>query len=120
MSYTLEDARAAVAKGVKLLDEKQPGWRRHVRPECLQMKDVCHCVLGQTCGSYNEGQKKLFPGSPIFKRFSLAEEHGFDIPDAGDVALSEDDLKLDRVGQLYNTWYALLDQAWREELTKER
>lgn len=120
MPYTIEDARAAVARGVQLLDEKKPGWRKEIKPECLVMNAVQHCVLGQSYGTYDTGRRALFPGKAIWERSIMAEECGFDVPDKEEIELSEEELELDEAGDIYRHWYSILDQAWREELTKER
>ena len=37
----------AVARGIKWLDVKIPGWRDKINPESLNLRYPCDCVLGQ-------------------------------------------------------------------------
>lgn len=105
MPYTLEDARAAVAKGVKMLDEKKPGWRDVLAPQMdnFNIASPCRCVLGLVYGSFGRGLGEILWDSErsSASRMEFAEEHGW-------VSFRGDNC------------YSLLDQAWREELTKER
>lgn len=105
MPYTLEDARAAVANGVKLLDEKKPGWRDVLAPQMDQFNiaSPCRCVLGLVYGSFGRGLGELLRDRDYSdsSRMRFAEDRGW-VSFRGD-----------------NT-YTLLDQAWREELTRER
>lgn len=45
----------AVDRGVELLDERLPGWRKAVDPEALDLSLTCGCVLGQVFGDYERG-----------------------------------------------------------------
>ena len=36
-----------IARGVKLLDQKMPGWRGRINRAELVMRDPCQCVVGQ-------------------------------------------------------------------------
>lgn len=48
-----------VRRGMRLLDERAPGWRERVRPEQLRIETVHHCVLGQVYGNYRVGANTL-------------------------------------------------------------
>ena len=48
-----------VAAGIKLLDEKKPGWRSLVDVESLRLENCDVCVLGQVFGHYDTGKAKL-------------------------------------------------------------
>ena len=115
MPYTIEDARAAVAKGAALLDEKKPGWREEMNWSDFDITQPCDCVLGQCFappkgrgwGSYNRGLDFLCPPpggeshlEKIHRRVPFSVEYGFDVP--------RDD---DRPGGNY----VILQRAWLEQ-----
>ena len=50
MSRAKQIARSRVANGVKLLDERVPGWWRVINLDRLQMEDCTQCMLGQLFG----------------------------------------------------------------------
>lgn len=41
-----------VANGVKLLDEKRPGWYKKIDLAKLNINDCVHCIVGQLIGNY--------------------------------------------------------------------
>jgi hypothetical protein len=43
-----------VQRGVALLDERLPGWRRNVSRD-VNLASDCDCVLGELFGSYSKG-----------------------------------------------------------------
>ena len=50
---------AEIARGVKLLDAKVPGWREKIDRDQLSMGDGCNCILGQIYGHFDEGIDEL-------------------------------------------------------------
>jgi hypothetical protein len=48
-----------VRRGMKLLDEAQPGWEKKIKLVDLSLEDAEHCVLGQLYGTYDEGLERL-------------------------------------------------------------
>jgi hypothetical protein len=59
---TQQDARARVARGAALLDEKRPGWERRIDLGTLTLHDPCGCIVGQLCGTgiwFGEGLEML-------------------------------------------------------------
>lgn len=44
-----------IAKGIALLDAKDPGWVNLISVDALTMSDVHNCVLGQLYGDYYDG-----------------------------------------------------------------
>lgn len=70
-----------VARGVALLDEREPGWADRIDLERLDVEDPCGCVLGQTWDGPTLG------GDPFIKHvdallsdrtYSTAAAYGFD------------------------------------------
>ena len=51
--------RDKIKLGVCILDRKFPDWHWRVNLRELGMQYECNCVLGQLCGSYEEGKNKL-------------------------------------------------------------
>lgn len=66
--------KAEVEKGIKLLDEKVPGWRERIDPDSLDMSDCFQCILGQLFGSFSDGSKKLG-----FVWLGNTEDFGFEV-----------------------------------------
>ena len=50
---------ANVARGSALMDEKRPGWHNRIDLKKLDVSSGSYCVLGQDCGSYTRGLRKL-------------------------------------------------------------
>lgn len=115
MPYTIEDARAAVAKGAALLDEKKPGWREEMDWKDCDITMPCDCVLGQCFappkgrgwGSYNRGLDFLCPPPAdehhldmVQRRTRFAVEYGFDVPRSESGTAGS---------------YMILQRAWEEE-----
>lgn len=48
--------------GIKLLDEKTPGWEKKIDFDTLRLNSFMNCVLGQVYGDYFQGVRTLFPG----------------------------------------------------------
>ena len=57
-----------VANGVRLLDEKLPGWEKRVNLTTLEISSCKKCVLGQVFGYFSTG---------ILSTTVLAANHGF-------------------------------------------
>ena len=89
-----------IARGVKLLDEQNPGWRRKLDLEELNLGSTKACILGQVYGDYMDGCQALF-GKEYYVG-DLAREHGFEF-----YYDPETEKEID---------YGMLDKAWREVL----
>lgn len=68
-----EETRAAVRKGVSLLDEVAPDWREYIDKSRLLMHSGDRCILGELFGNYWAGLYILFGDF----QSSLGVEHGF-------------------------------------------
>ena len=44
----LAELAAAAQNGGLLMDEKKPGWAARVNPDTLNIRDMNHCVVGQS------------------------------------------------------------------------
>lgn len=55
----MSDIPANVQRGVELLDERLPGWRKRVNADDLSLSSDCDCILGQLFGSYDAGVELL-------------------------------------------------------------
>ena len=75
---TLKEARERVARGVKLLNEKKPGWKKKIDRERLDMSSCEDCILGQLFGSYRDGLYILKYAHFLDNGFSL---DSFILPD---------------------------------------
>lgn len=51
--------QSRIDRGVKLLDEKAPGWVYKVRISDLDVSDAARCVLGQVFDDYVDGLDAL-------------------------------------------------------------
>lgn len=79
------------AKGIALLDERDPSWRSRVHPDSLNMADFYCCVLGQLFGTYSQGKYKLglvYEGSWIYGFDCNFDERYIDLTIAWKEALS--------------------------------
>lgn len=54
-----KNPESKVQRGVRLLDEKKPGWAAQINTEKLQMEHGQWCILGQLFGDYERGRKAL-------------------------------------------------------------
>jgi hypothetical protein len=95
-----------VAAGVKLLDEKRPGWRSEVSAELLSMVQKSQCVLGQIFGWYDDGRAQLGLG------YITAPDYGF----TSDYRNYEQFEGLDEKIKAENEEFAALTEAWRQQL----
>jgi hypothetical protein len=60
-----ETIQARVARGVALLDEKQPGWDALVDPRHLNIEDCGDCVLGQVYRNKGDGSLTAFEAGAV-------------------------------------------------------
>jgi hypothetical protein len=60
-----------IAKGVSLLNEVNPNWKKKIRVSLLNMDKKQMCILGQLYGHYDEGLRILHLNS------QTSLEHGF-------------------------------------------
>lgn len=65
-----------VARGIKYLDARHPGWASSVTPDKIDLDSSTNCVLGQVYGDYNEHPviRDRFLG---LLAWSWAHRHGF-------------------------------------------
>ena len=81
-----------VAKGVMLLDEKQPDWRDSVDVERFNIHCIFSCLLTQVFGSWGEGKHEL-----SLRDGRHAAEYGFELAELGfsreDVELNDEWIK---------------------------
>jgi hypothetical protein len=95
---------AEVQRGIALLDQKVPGWRKRIDLDRLDMimglpdSTGCGCILTQVFGNYWRGLRLL----------------DFDGLDGGD-----DDYGFDVAGRDANESYHDLTAAWRRALTAD-
>lgn len=80
---TIDDARARVARGAALLDEKRPGWAQQINTRELDMASGCFCILGQLEESYTAAIRRLWP-LDLACRVLQTRIHGFDVNPASD------------------------------------
>lgn len=88
-----------IENGMKLLDEKVPGWRKRINLDELNMQSYiyangCGCILAQLFDDYGVGIDELGLIDPQTKQY------GFDVYDAVD--------------------YPVLTGAWKQALSEER
>ena len=71
--------RPVVRKGIKFLNEREPGWRKRIDLNTLNLANCAQCVLGQLYGEYGTGVHKLFPelGREFNYLGGVLGEHGF-------------------------------------------
>lgn len=103
--YTIPKAKRAMkraALGAAFMDKVRKGWFWDVRVTRLDMSSSCNCILGQVEGGYGEGTDKYNLEGEGSVTDSKAERLGF---------ITHDKFKVD---------YALLDQAWANEVRKRR
>jgi hypothetical protein len=63
-----------VARGVALLDERVPGWRKRIDLSAFNFESLECCVLGQLYGGWGRGVRALFNAYDG----TAAKLHGFD------------------------------------------
>lgn len=73
MESTMGTMEERVDRGVALLDEKFPSWKRVVSAEVLDMSQPDLCIMGQLFGGYGIGLDNI--GIDNYE----AEQYGFDV-----------------------------------------
>lgn len=66
---TLKTMAECIEDGIRLLDEKRPGWLDDIDLSVFHIEDECGCVLGQNYGCYENGCEELGLkpyGSPLY------------------------------------------------------
>ena len=66
MTVTDEQIRSRVNAGVKLLDEKHPGWYKEINLDSLDISDCSQCILGQLYGAFAHGLEIVPREDPSF------------------------------------------------------
>jgi hypothetical protein len=83
---TKTEMRAAVRRGIKLLDEKLPRWRRLFRIKEFDFSDPCRCVIGtigsfQLCddgNNWDRGKRALGISNPASRDQHPPHHYGLD------------------------------------------
>lgn len=88
-----------VKRGMALLDERKPDWRKYVKLATLDMNEPAQCILGQVYGNYYDGIDELALDSLIVM------DYGFFSRDIGD-----------SWWDLADTWTALLTKSHQDEV----
>lgn len=88
-----------VKRGMALLDEKRPDWRKYVELAALDMNEPAQCILGQVYGNYYDGRDELALDS-------------LTVMDYGFFSRGISDSWYD----LTDTWVALLTESQRDEV----
>lgn len=70
-------AATAIDKGVRLLDEKIPGWRDEIDWKELDIQFIDKCILGQLAGAHYGEEILDILG---FTSWEDSAEYGFDVP----------------------------------------
>jgi len=115
---TFEQAKAMLAEkvrmGAELLDRERPRWAHRINTECLRLRSVSHCVLGQLYGGnadqpngYEEGLSKLQHVLPEEREMGAA--YGFALPVA--MAAGFEDSEAEAL-------WAHMDDLWTEEVRR--
>ena len=107
--FTLEKNQI---RGVKLLDRKNPNWRKSVNKQILYTSDPTNCVLGQLYGDYYDGIRILFPIRSLFGfPYKIAFKYGFNTTTDGfhDTALP-----------LNDQGFPYLTDLWKAELSSAK
>jgi len=74
---TTIEARARVARGAVLLDEKFPGWFRAIDIGTLDLTHACLCVIGQVRGNFYRDISRFTGENIAQSEFPKAEALGF-------------------------------------------
>ncbi len=104
-SVSWKAARQRAARGAAYLDAVDPGWYRHMDLRRLELADGTACVLGQRYGSFLLGL-----GRSGLLNLSSAPLHSLSPVDYGFLCVQHVDAEVQARD------YALLNQAWREEI----
>jgi len=91
-----------VRAGIKLLDEKVPGWRNRINVHTLDIKRSDNCVLGQVFGSYHAGLTVL--GISCVQSIDF----GFNIPELAYQYFDIDKVRMEAME---------LTELWKKTLT---
>lgn len=110
---TQEEADAAVARGMELLDNYDPEWVDKIDLPSLRLHNCCRCVLGQLIGNYFHAvgfDEGILPGSDEDERIAAAYRLGFNVPLPAEIAYADDTQPL----------YEPLQAAWTRAITARR
>lgn len=111
--------RAAVKRGIKLLDKAQPDWAQKIDLKDLDLGSVSYCMLGQLYEDYSDGKEALRTALSDVRSIALklttngelqATLYGFDTPPI-------DDRDLD---SRYTYGYSVLTELWTEVIKSRR
>ncbi len=70
-----------VERGVKLLDERRPGWWKEIDLHTFRMHECAACVCGQLYGDWDiVAFKELFDTESFTLGSHLSRDYGFSIP----------------------------------------
>lgn len=115
---TFEQAKAMLAEkvrmGAELLDREQPRWAHRINTECLQLRSVCHCILGQLYGpgrgednGYEKGLRALQHILP--EEREMGATYGFALP--ADMVIGFEDSETEDL-------WAHMDDLWTEQVRR--
>jgi hypothetical protein len=93
-----------IERGMRLLDELEPGWRERVDLGRLDMSSCLTCILGQLYGDYTQGLSELGVWD--------AEAYGFD-------TYGPDPTTSQRYQELTAAWQEALRPAGEEPATAD-
>lgn len=128
---TLPDFRKAVRRGAKLMDEKMPGWWKHIDTSSLDLRSESLCVLGQTWQFYEENKghvprsnyrsfmAKLTGGDARSEQRDQAAHYGFDISHQAGVLLNYQ-VRWRHTGSAWDAAWEHLTNTWLTEVRKRQ
>lgn len=100
-----DQLRRRVNQGIKLLDERVPGWHHRVCTNTLVMAEFDNCVIGQLFdGDYEYGMMTLTGSTDVDTCYLFTVDHGFDL------GISE---TLNDEGKVDYEPFARLTDLWR-------
>lgn len=102
-----------IKRGMELLDQERPGWKKEIDLNKLNMGGCVYCILGQIYGFFDDGlvALKIYYPNPAF---DLLEVHDADLAEAAKYGFALGDY------EDYSAAYANLTQAWKEALGDEQ
>lgn len=115
MQYEIDYAERT-ARGAALLDAWNPDWPTLIDLSRLNVGCPWNCVLSQTAGAYEEGQRNEFVLGSYAKGMNTLGIDPEGSSECGFVLLG-DDYRLEYDGDSTSPVYARLTEAWRTLIT---
>jgi hypothetical protein len=97
-----DEARARVARGAAMLDERRPGWFHRIDPGVLDLQSGCACIIGQLFDGYTNAYQEFTE----WTAYSWRSAHGFTVN--SDTDLSDTDLAHAEMDEAFKR----LQDAW--------